>query len=406
MISKNDHNFEYDKNQFPKTPEHFKQLVTSQVETELNKEKIVAHNTQKKWWPAKVAAAAIICAAVGTSGVYAGVQHHYKSQEILQEYGRITPHTEQSDTTSESGSSSSNNSSDSAPATTISDQNGLRTSFSDTWPDVMLDNYKEHGFEFKGESNPYLTIQDVYYDGGILSVYGEATPYGLRKSGKWFLPDHVVIDDTIYTAQWDIGGTNSSSQRGTFFARVELSDADLPEQFTVQLPFITLMDPKTGYHYIQTISFDISGESIVKNSVTTTTTDGIPVTIGKVKVSASGTYLDLIWNFGQDKNSYQKFEQVMNDDNIHNWIFCKVTDSNGNTYDTQTSNAAFHSALSDNTGGESAFIGDDGNYYFQTQVVIPDMTQDFTSLEVTPYIHLEDGSETDLDFASFQVDYE
>lgn len=400
MINKNNHDFDYDKNQFPKTPEHFKQLVTDQVETELNKGKIVSHKAHKKWWPARVAAAAIICAAVGTSGVYAGVQHHYKSQEILQEYGRITPHTEQSDTTSENGSSSS------APATTISDQNGLRTSFSDTWPDMMLADYKKHGFKFKGEPNPYLTIQDVYYDGGLLSVYGEATPYGIKELGKWFLPDRVVIDDTFYAAQWYIGGANSNSERGTFFASVELSDADLPEQFTVQLPFMTPIDPKTGYSYIQTIRFDIFGESIVKNSVTTTTTDGIPVTIGKVKVSASGTYLDLTWNFGQDKDSYQKFDQVMNDDNIHNWIFCKVTDSNGNTYDTQTSNAAFHSAISDNTGGESAFIGDDGNYYFQTQVVIPDMTQDFTFLQITPYIHLEDGTETDLDFASFQVDYE
>ena len=53
-----------------------------------------------------------------------------------------------------------------------------------------------------------------------------------------------------------------------------------------------------------------------------------------------------------------------------------------------------------------AYTDDDGNYCFRTQVVIPTMTQDFTSLEVIPYVHLEDGTETDLDFASFQVDYE
>ena len=57
-------------------------------------------------------------------------------------------------------------------------------------------------------------------------------------------------------------------------------------------------------------------------------------------------------------------------------------------------------------GGERAYTDDDGNYCFRTQVVIPTMTQDFTSLEVIPYVHLEDGTETDLDFASFQVDYE
>lgn len=54
----------------------------------------------------------------------------------------------------------------------------------------------------------------------------------------------------------------------------------------------------------------------------------------------------------------------------------------------------------------SAYTDDDGNYCFRTQVVIPTMTQDFTSLEVIPYVHLEDGTETDLEFASFRVDYE
>lgn len=99
----------------------------------------------------------------------------------------------------------------------------------------------------------------------------------------------------------------------------------------------------------------------------------------------------------------------MNDDNIHNWVFCKIADSNGNTYNTQTENAAFHSsnmANDSDDGGERAYTDDDGNYCFRTQVVIPTMTQDFTSLEVTPYIHLEDGTETDLDFAAFRVDYE
>ena len=55
--------------------------------------------------------------------------------------------------------------------------------------------------------------------------------------------------------------------------------------------------------------------------------------------------------------------------------------------------------------GESTYIDDDGNYCFHTNILLPALTQDFTSLEVTPYLHLEDGTETDLDFASFRVDY-
>ena len=59
-----------------------------------------------------------------------------------------------------------------------------------------------------------------------------------------------------------------------------------------------------------------------------------------------------------------------------------------------------------NTSGESTYVDDDGNYCFHTNILLPALTQDFTALEVTPYLHLEDGTETDLDFASFRVDYE
>ena len=91
-----------------------------------------------------------------------------------------------------------------------------------------------------------------------------------------------------------------------------------------------------------------------------------------------------------------------------------ITDSNGNTFDTKTDSETFSSIYFDsndtgddhwNTSGESTYVDDDGNYCFQTNILLPALTQDFTSLEVTPYLHLEDGTETDLDFASFRVDY-
>ena len=108
-----------------------------------------------------------------------------------------------------------------------------------------------------------------------------------------------------------------------------------------------------------------------------------------------------------ERNRYQ---------NIYTGQLWGVTaDSNGNTFDTKTDSETFSSIYFDsndtgddhwNTSGESTYVDDDGNYCFHTNILLPALTQDFTSLEVTPYLHLEDGTETDLDFASFRVDYE
>lgn len=71
--------FEYEKENYPKTPEHFKQFVAAQVTKELSKASIVKHRARKKYFPAKVAAAVIVCAAVGTTGAYAGVKQYQAS---------------------------------------------------------------------------------------------------------------------------------------------------------------------------------------------------------------------------------------------------------------------------------------------------------------------------------------
>ena len=403
--------FEYEKENFPKTPEYFKQLVAERVEQEQKKDNVSSIKSRKKWMPAKVAAVIIVCATMGTTGAYAGIkQYQARSQQYLQETGRITTPESSSE---EETSAASDTTNSAPPATIVSEESGLVTTFSDTWPDVMLELYDQDG-KYQKQSTPYMNVIDAYYDGGLLSIYGEATQYGIKTFGDWFLPDGIIINNTNYIAQWNINGlpgTSSDPQykRGAFHARVELSDVDLPDTFTVQVPLVTSVDPKTGNRYMQTISFDISGSANVKPATSAYTESGAEVTIAQSKVSASGTYLDLTWNFGKDYDSFQNFDNVMNDDNIHNWVFCKITDSNGNTYNTQTENAAFHSSNMENDsddGGERAYTDDDGNYCFRTQVVIPTMTQDFTSLEVTPYVHLEDGTETDLDFASFRVDYE
>ena len=81
-------------------------------------------------------------------------------------------------------------------------------------------------------------------------------------------------------------------------------------------------------------------------------------------------------------------------------------------YDSKEESYSFQSIYFDEDGehwndnGASAYTDDSGNYCISMQVIIPELTQDFTSLEVTPYVHLKDGTETDLDFASFRVDYE
>ena len=46
--------FEYEKENYPKTPEHFKQFVADQVTKELSKASIVKHRARKKYFPAKL----------------------------------------------------------------------------------------------------------------------------------------------------------------------------------------------------------------------------------------------------------------------------------------------------------------------------------------------------------------
>lgn len=295
--------FEYEKENYPKTPEHFKQFVAAQVTKELSKASIVKHRARKKYFPAKVAAAVIVCAAVGTTGAYAGVKHYQaRSQQYLQETGRITaPGTSSEEETP----AISDNADSVSPATIVSEENGLITTFSDTWPDVMLEMY-DYDSEYQKQPNQYMNVMDAYYDGGLLSIYGEATPYGIKTLGDWFLPDRIVINDTVYLATWNINGIHGDGcdpqyKRGAFHATVELSDVNLPDTCKVQVPLTTARDPKTGYFYMQTISFDISGNANLKPSVTASSKNGATVTVGESKVSASGTYLSLTWNLARIK---------------------------------------------------------------------------------------------------------
>ena len=167
--------FEYEKETFPKTPEHFKQLVVNQVAQEQQKKNISPIKSKKKWMPAKVAAVIIVCATMGTTGAYAGIkQYQARSQQYLQETGRITT----PESSSEEETSAASDTTDSvAPATIVSEESGLVTTFSDTWPDVMLELYDQDG-KYQKLSTPYMNVIDAYYDGGLLSIYGEATEYG------------------------------------------------------------------------------------------------------------------------------------------------------------------------------------------------------------------------------------
>ncbi len=128
--------------------------------------------------PAKVAAVIIVCATMGTTGAYAGIkQYQARSQQYLQETGRITT----PESSSEEDLPASDTTDSVAPATIESEESGLVTTFSDTWPDVMLELYNQDG-KYQKLSTPYMNVIDAYYDGGLLSIYGEATEYGLNTS--------------------------------------------------------------------------------------------------------------------------------------------------------------------------------------------------------------------------------
>ena len=112
---------------YPKTPEHFKQFVAAQVEKELKQTSIVRHRARKKYFPAKVADCRDclrcrrhyrrICRSKTLSGkitaVFAGNRtYHCSGNSSEEETPAISYNTDSV-----------------SPATIVSEENGLITTF-------------------------------------------------------------------------------------------------------------------------------------------------------------------------------------------------------------------------------------------------------------------------------------
>ncbi len=215
--------FEYEKEIFPKTPEHFKQLVADQVEKELNQTSVVKHRPRQKWLSAKVAAAVIVCVIAGFTGVYAGVRYHYKLQEYLQNSGRITSTDSAANTTSTKVDTENT-----STTTVLSQEEGLDTTCTPTLPDFMLENYDMYT-DAVGESQPYITVLDAYYDGNVLSIYGQATEFGMQTTDYWYVPDRIFINDIMFCPNVTVNLDKMDShmedwENGAFYAEIELPD--------------------------------------------------------------------------------------------------------------------------------------------------------------------------------------
>ena len=70
----------------------------------------------------------------------------------------------------------------------------------------MLEMY-DYDSEYQKQPNQYMNVMDAYYDGGLLSIYGEATPYGIK---PWETGFFLIVLSSMIRFIW-LPGTSMVS---------------------------------------------------------------------------------------------------------------------------------------------------------------------------------------------------
>ena len=236
-------NYEDFKENYLKTPQHFKDIVKYQVENEVNKSsqedmkkdmhKNMQKNKQKRmknagrkkshlrWSPVKIAVCACACILAIGGGAYA-------ANQFWTTKGLMYPVA------------------DDQAADYIDDkEESIEPQTFPGIPKVMAELYGETN---DGIEEATLSIKEVFYDGLSLSVYAEPTEYG--KQYKLFNSDRVVVDDVIYMEYM------SQNDEGGYIFTVDLAGFDIPTECIAEQP-IDIYDQNDKLVGRQYISFNI-----------------------------------------------------------------------------------------------------------------------------------------------------
>lgn len=396
-------NYEDFKENYLKTPQHFKDIVKYQVENEVNKSsqedmkkdmhKNMQKNKQKRmknagrkkshlrWSPVKIAVCACACILVIGGGVYAANQ--FRTTKGLQ-----YPVTD-----------------DSAADYIEIEEVSISPQTFPGIPKVMAELY---GDTNDGIEEATLSVKEVFYDGLSLSVYAEPTEYG--KQYELFNRDRVVIDDVIYM------GRMTKDEEGGYVFSVDLAGFDVPTECVAEQP-IDIYDKNNKLVGRQYISFNISldKQTVIKSSEPVEISDGLEASVSKLEITENASFIEIVWKFDERYLEDFHYDDMNNPEYVRTCIAAYLDDNKGNTYNSlDDGTCRYIQAIATYADGSQlwndkqfVFTEENGTYYFTTQFIISGNLKDVDELTIMPwYLDADNNIQEDLEFAKFTAKLE
>ena len=373
-------NYEDFKENYLKTPQHFKDIVKYQVENEVNKSsqedmkkdmhKNMQKNKQKRmknagrkkshlrWSPVKIAVCACACILAIGGGAYA-------ANQFWTTKGLMYPVA------------------DDQAADYIDDkEESIEPQTFPGIPKVMAELYGETN---DGIEEATLSIKEVFYDGLSLSVYAEPTEYG--KQYKLFNSDRVVVDDVIYMEYM------SQNDEGGYIFTVDLAGFDIPTECIAEQP-IDIYDQNDKLVGRQYISFNISldKQTVIKSSEPVKISDGLEASVSKLEITENASFIEIVWKF--DERYLESFHcENVEDGNAG--IVPYVEDGKGNVYSPKDNeDGAYVLSIATYADGSQVwndkqfkFTEENGTYYLTAQFLIEGNLKNVDELTITPEVY-------------------
>ncbi len=220
---------------------------------------------------------------------------------------------------------------------------------------------------------PLIQLKEVYFDGSVLHVYGEATEAGKNYE---LATSRVFVNGTQYAA--DVMSDryyDETKSSYVYHGRVQLTDAQLTDDFTVQIPFEVFSNPgslssRLGFHVVS-VKVAVTDNAVVVIEPQTIEIDGGSVEVTEMSLTLSTMHICYTYRFiGEDA---QEKATALGRSGF------AANDSQGKSYDFM---------FDSNEGGKlftDAYLDDLGAWCVDQEYYITGVPTDIVSLTVTPY---------------------
>lgn len=247
---------------------------------------------------------------------------------------------------------------------------------------------------------PLVQLKEVYFDGAVLHVYGEATDAG---KDYWLATSRVFVNNEQYVGEiMRMDNENLEADKydpDAYHGRIQLSEAQITGDFTVQIPFeVYKRDDISKRLGFQTVS--------VKVSVSDNTADVIDVgairiengTVDVTTLTLTPSTMHICYTWRLTGDTAETDIQALADSGF------AAKDNLGNTYDSMLDSNEGGSVTSEVYQDESGAWCTDKEYY------ITGVPTDITSLTITPYsfksldeVLMDLSKDEDLLFGEFTI---